>query len=47
VFQSRNITVKRVHRLRIGPVTLRGLEAGRFRKLTDHEIKALKEAGGE
>jgi len=46
VFQSRNITVKRVHRLRIGPVTLRGLEAGRFRKLADHEIKALRNAGG-
>ena len=46
VFQSKNITVKRVHRLRVGPVTLRGLEAGRFRKLTDHEIKALKAAGG-
>jgi len=47
VFQSRNITVKRVHRLRIGPVTLRGLEAGRFRKLTDHEVRALKASGGE
>lgn len=42
VFQSRNITVKRVHRLRLGPVTLRGLEAGRFRKLTEQEIKALR-----
>lgn len=47
VFQSRNITVKRVHRLRVGPVTLRGLEAGRFRKLTENEIKALLKAGGE
>ncbi len=46
VFQSKNITVKRVHRLRVGPVTLRGLEAGRFRKLTDHEIKVLKASGG-
>jgi len=46
VFQSQNITVKRVHRLRVGPVTLRGLEAGRFRKLTDHEVKALRAAGG-
>jgi 23S rRNA pseudouridine2605 synthase len=46
VFLSQNITVKRVHRLRIGPVTLRGLEAGRFRKLTDYEIKALKSSGG-
>ena len=46
VFQSRNITVKRVHRLRVGPITLRGLEAGRFRKLTDHEVKVLRAAGG-
>jgi len=46
VFQSRNITVKRVHRLRVGPVTLRGLEAGRFRKLTDNEIKTLRSGGG-
>ena len=41
VFQSRNITVKRVHRTRIGLVVLRGLEAGRFRKLTETEVKAL------
>jgi len=47
VFLSRNITVKRVHRLRVGPVTLRGLEAGRFRKLSDTEVKALRGAGGE
>jgi 23S rRNA pseudouridine2605 synthase len=46
VFQSRNITVKRVHRLRVGPVTLRGLEAGRFRKLTEQEIQALRLSGG-
>jgi len=45
VFQSRNITVKRVHRLRVGPITLRGLEAGRFRKLSEQEIKALRIAG--
>jgi len=47
VFLSKNITVKRVHRLRVGPVTLRGLEAGRFRKLTDHEIRLLKASGGD
>jgi hypothetical protein len=27
-------------------VTLRGLEAGRFRKLTESEVKALRAAGG-
>lgn len=46
VFQSANIALKRVHRLRVGPVTLRGLEAGRFRKLTDGELKALNGGGG-
>jgi len=46
VFQSRNITVKRVHRLRVGPVTLRGLEAGRFRKLTESEIRTLRGSAG-
>lgn len=49
VFQSQNITVKRVHRLRIGPVILRGVEPGRFRKLTDFEVRKLtvKPTGGE
>lgn len=46
VFQSQNITVRRVHRLRLGPVTLRGLEAGRFRKLTDQEVRSLAQSGG-
>ena len=41
VFQSRNITVKKVHRLRIGPVTLHGLPPGRFRPLTDREVRQL------
>ena len=45
VFQTQNITLKRIHRLRVGPVTLRGIEAGRFRKLTESEIKALMQEG--
>jgi 23S rRNA pseudouridine2605 synthase len=47
VFQSRNITVKRVHRMRIGIVVLKGLESGRFRKLTETEVKALARETGE
>ncbi len=47
VFQSRNITVKRVHRMRIGVVLLRGLESGRFRKLTETEVKMLAKGSGE
>lgn len=45
VFQSQNITVKRVHRTRIGQVTLHGLEAGHFRSLTASEVKKLAALG--
>jgi 23S rRNA pseudouridine2605 synthase len=39
VFAGMNIRLKRVHRIRIGPVTLRGLAPGRFRKLTEKEVR--------
>jgi 23S rRNA pseudouridine2605 synthase len=39
VFASRNIRLKRVHRLRIGPLTLRGIPPGHFRRLTDREVR--------
>jgi len=39
VFTSRNIRLKRVHRTRIGPLTLRGIPPGHFRRLTEHEVK--------
>ena len=38
VFTSRNIRLKRVHRTRIGPLTLRGIAPGHFRRLTEHEV---------
>jgi 23S rRNA pseudouridine2605 synthase len=38
VFASRNIRLKRVHRLRIGPVTLHGMPPGHFRRLTPREV---------
>ena len=38
VFASRNIRLKRVHRLRVGPVTLRGIPLGHFRRLSAREI---------
>ena len=41
VFQSQNINVKKVHRIRIGNVKLSGINCGRFRHLTDREIKTL------
>ena len=39
VFASRNIRLKRVHRQRIGPLTLRGIPAGHFRRLTEREVR--------
>ena len=39
VFASRNIRLKRVHRLRIGPLTLRGIPPGHFRRLTEREVR--------
>jgi 23S rRNA pseudouridine2605 synthase len=39
VFASRNIRLKRVHRIRIGSVTVKGLAPGRFRRLTRREVQ--------
>jgi 23S rRNA pseudouridine2605 synthase len=39
VFADRNIRLKRVHRIRIGVVSLRGLAPGRFRRLTEREVR--------
>ena len=39
VFTSRNIRLKRVHRLRVGPITLKGIPPGHFRRLTEREIR--------
>ena len=44
VFLSRNITIKSIHRIRIGNVKLTGLDSGRFRKLTSREVEQLKKA---
>jgi 23S rRNA pseudouridine2605 synthase len=45
VFASRNIRLKRVHRVRIGSVTLKGIGPGRFRKLTEREIRWFYDHG--
>lgn len=44
VFLSQNITVKKIHRLRIAGVTLKGILPGRFRELKNNEVEALKKA---
>ncbi len=41
VFFSFKVPVKKIHRVRIGPITLRGLALGTFRKLNAREIKFL------
>jgi len=47
VFLSRNITIKSIHRIRIGTVKLTGLAPGRFRKLTKKEVDTLKRMSEE
>ncbi|MGL1891773.1 MAG: pseudouridine synthase [Spirochaetaceae bacterium] len=44
VFLSRNVSVKKVHRIRIGNVDLKGIHSGHFRKLTDKEVRLLTKA---
>jgi 23S rRNA pseudouridine2605 synthase len=39
VFTSRNIRLKKVHRIKIGAVSLKGIALGRFRKLTQREVR--------
>jgi 23S rRNA pseudouridine2605 synthase len=39
VFSSRNLRLKRVHRLRVGPITLRGIAPGHFRRLAEREVR--------
>jgi 23S rRNA pseudouridine2605 synthase len=46
VFASRNVRLKRVHRLRIGPVSLRGLPPGHFRHLSAREVSWFLARGG-
>ena len=42
VFEHFHIPLKRVHRLRIGTVQLRGLAPGQFRQLKPFELRALR-----
>jgi 23S rRNA pseudouridine2605 synthase len=45
VFASRGIRLKRVHRIRIGTVGLKGIAAGRFRRLTEREVRWFYDHG--
>jgi len=44
VFESQNINVKKVHRIRIGNVKLTGINSGHFRQLTEREVRSLLKA---
>lgn len=41
VFSSESVSVKKIHRIRIGPVKIAGIPSGHFRYLKVNEIKAL------
>jgi 23S rRNA pseudouridine2605 synthase len=41
VFLSSSVSIKKVHRVRIGPVSIKGINSGHFRHLRESEIKAL------
>ena len=45
VFLSVSASIKKVHRVRIGPVNIKGITSGRFRHLRDYEVRALMEGG--
>ena len=45
VFLSVSSSIKKVHRVRIGPIRLSGIASGRFRHLKEHEVRALLTAG--
>ena len=38
VFSSRGLYPKRIHRIRIGHVSVKGLDMGKFRRLTSREV---------
>ena len=45
VFLSASTSIKKVHRVRIGPVSVKGIASGHFRHLKEREIKALLDSG--
>ncbi|PIE04588.1 MAG: pseudouridine synthase [Spirochaetales bacterium] len=46
VFLGSHLRVRRVHRIRIGSVALKGISAGHFRFLKNSEVKSLMGKGG-
>ena len=46
LFASRNITIRRLHRVRIGPVTVKGIPSGGWRPLSKKEISYFGSTSG-
>lgn len=47
VFLSASVSIKKVHRVRIGSVKLKGITSGRFRHLKASEVAALMDGKGK
>lgn len=43
VFLSSSVSIKKVHRVRIGKISVKGINSGHFRYLKDHEVRSLLE----
>ena len=43
VFLSASVSIKKVHRIRIGKISVKGIVSGHFRYLKDHEVRELME----
>ena len=41
MFESMGHEVKRLHRMMIGDIDLKGMEPGMYRRLTVHEVRVL------
>lgn len=41
LFESQNLTVRRLQRVRVGPIALGQLRPGKWRRLTESEVKSL------
>jgi len=46
VFEAGNVAIKRLHRIRIGNVTVKGIQAGHYRSLTRSEISWFYQKAG-
>ena len=45
LFNSRRFKIKKLHRIRIGNISVNGLKSGEYRFLTDAEVARLLKSG--